>query len=66
MVRTVIIDGENSAQISIATKNMVTHDDPKLWLWGPNKLYAILICHFFIIFMLSIYPKKLELLSLVV
>ena len=36
---------------------MVTHDDPELLLWGPNKLYAILICHFFIIFMLSIYQK---------
>ena len=24
------IDGENSTQISIAAKNMVTHDDPKL------------------------------------
>ena len=37
------IDGENSAQISIAAKNIVTHDDLELWLWGPNKLYAILI-----------------------
>ena len=59
------IDGENSAQISIAAKNIVTHDDPKLWLWGPNKLYAILIFHFFILNVINII-KKLELLFLIV
>ena len=34
---------------------MVTHDDPKLWLWGPNKLYAILIFHFCIIIFILCY-----------
>ena len=47
--RKVDINCENSAQISIAAKNMVTQDDPELWLWDTNKLYAILLFHFFII-----------------
>ena len=43
------IDGEKSAQISIAAKNMVTVDDAELWLLGLSKLYPILIFHFFLI-----------------
>ena len=57
--RKVHIDNDNSAEINIAAKNMVTHDDPELWLWGPNKLYAILIFHFFlIIFICHQYNQK--------
>ena len=49
------IDGENSAQTSIETKNILKHNDHELWLLGPDELYAILTFHFFIIIFILCY-----------
>ena len=47
------INGEKSAQVNTEAKEIITqYKNPRLWLWGPNKLYILFF--YFLVVMLKL------------